>query len=179
MASHPQTKPVKDSVPKVNDEIAVGSDLEFQRKWWRFTRIIWLVFTAIIIADLLGCFGRGIVAKAHAGTTDGTMEVTYDRIERFSTPSILRVRFGPAAIHDSKVQLWASDSLTKTLGNQRVVPQPEASVIGGGGFLYTFPVTTLPAEVEFALEPMAPGIYQLALKVPNAEPLHLRVYVMP
>ena len=55
MPSQAPTKPVEDTISKVNDEIAVGSDLEFQRKWWRFTHLIWIVFTAIVIADLLGC----------------------------------------------------------------------------------------------------------------------------
>jgi hypothetical protein len=33
-------KPVEHTIEKVNDEIAVGSDLEFQRRWWRFERVI-------------------------------------------------------------------------------------------------------------------------------------------
>ncbi len=178
MAVLQQTKPVEDTISKV-DDIAVGSDLEFQRKWWRFTRVMWIVFTGIVIADLLGCFGRGPLANAHLRTTDGTMDVKYERIERFSTPSILRIRFGPNAIQDGKIQLWVSEGLVNSLGNQRVVPQPEASVIGQGGILYTFPAKTVPAEVAFGLEPTAPGIYELRMRVPGSQELNPRIFVMP
>jgi hypothetical protein len=64
MVSKPFTKPVEDSVARVNYEVAVGEDLEFQRKWWKFENAAWVLFTLIIIIDLLGVFGRGPVAKA-------------------------------------------------------------------------------------------------------------------
>ena len=173
------TKPVEDSVLKVNDEIAVGSDLEFQRKWWRFTHVMWMVFAGIVLADLLGCFGRGPVANAQRRTNDGSMDVKYERIERFSTPSILRIQFGQNAVKDGKIQLWVSESLIKPLGNQRVIPQPLSSAIGQNGVLYTFPATALPAGVAFGLEPTAPGIYDATLRVPGCEQINVRIFVMP
>jgi hypothetical protein len=166
-------------ISKVNDEVAVGSDLEFQRKWWRFTHAIWIVFAVMVVADLLGCFGRGPLANAHLRIQDGTMNIKYERIERFSTPSILRIQFGQNAIHDGKLQLWVDESLVKPLGNQRVIPQPLTSAVGQGGVLYTFAVTTLPVSVEFALEPAAPGIYETSLQVPGAEKASLLIFVMP
>jgi hypothetical protein len=56
MATKTFTKPVQDSVAKVNDEVAVGEDLDFQRKWWRFENAAWVFFTLIIILDLGGLF---------------------------------------------------------------------------------------------------------------------------
>ncbi len=173
-----ETKPVEDSVAKVGD-LAVGSDLDFQRKWWRFSNGIWIFFTCLIVADLLGCFGRGPLAEASARTSDGSMDVKYERIERFSTPSILRIEFGQNAIHEGKVQLWASDTLVKPLGNQRVIPQPLTSVLENAGINYTFQATSTPASVEFAMQPATPGIYTLQLKVPGSPVLPIRIYVMP
>ena len=173
------TEPVTDSIAKVNDEIAVGEDLEFQHKWWRFQRAVWVVFTCLIILDLLGVFGHGYFAKVEAHTPDGVLDVHYERVERYSAPSILRVQFGPGAIHDGKAQLWASEDLVKTLGAQRVVPQPDSSVIGNGGILYTFAASNLPASVEFELEPLSPGTKALALRVPGSQELRLKIFVMP
>jgi hypothetical protein len=173
------TSPIEDSVAKVDNEIAVGADLEFQRKWWRFTRVLWIVFGLIIVADLLGCFGRGILANASLRSPDGSMNARYERIERFSTPSILRIEFSAAAIHNGQIKLWVSDSLVKPLGNQRIIPQPANSILENGGILYTFPASTIPATVEFALEPAAPGIYDLTFKLPGSQPLTPRIYVMP
>ncbi|MBV8570703.1 MAG: hypothetical protein JO319_08820 [Acidobacteriaceae bacterium] len=173
------TKPVEDTVPKVNDEVAVGSDLEFQYRWWKFERIVWTFFLLIVIADVLGVFGRGPLAKAHARSKDGTIDLQYERVERFSTPSIMTVKFGPNAIRDGKIQLWVSQSVIKQLGNQRVVPQPLISTVGQDGILYTFPAASAPASASFALEPSSPGVFDFALQVPGAERLSARVYVMP
>ncbi len=179
MAAQVQTRPVEDSVSKVNDEVAVGENLEFQRRWWRFERIIWSVFLLILIADVLGCFGRGPLAKARTATSDGSMNITYERVERFGTPSILTIHFGKSAIRDGKVQLWVSDSLIKELGNQRVVPQPASSTLDGKGILYTFPVTPHPNSIEFALEPSSPGIFSLTFRVPGMQEADIKIYVMP
>ena len=173
------TKPIEDTVAKVDDDIAVGSDIEFQRKWWRFTSFIWPFFTLIILADLLGCFGRGYFANASVQSSDGTTDVEYERIERFSTPSILRIAFSQAAIQNGKIQLWVSDDLVKPLGNQRVIPQPVTSILQNNGILYTFAAANPPASVEFALEPAAPGIFPLKIQVPGHQPVQIRIYVMP
>lgn len=172
-------KPVEDTVPRVNDDIAVGADMEFQRQWWRFERIIWMVFTLIVILDALGVFGRGYLAKGHANTGDGALDVHYERIERFSTPSILTVQFGSAAIHDREVQLWVGESLVRSLGNQRVVPQPISSVIGQGGILYTFPATSTPVTVQFALEPASLGRSEIVLQAPGFQQVRAKIFVMP
>ena len=64
MATKSFSQPVEESVSKVNDEVEVGEDLDFQRKWWRFENFAWVIFSLIIVLDLCGVFGRGPVAKA-------------------------------------------------------------------------------------------------------------------
>lgn len=174
-----KTKPVEDTVPKVNNELAVGEDLDFQRKWWKVERGIWIFFLLLIIADLLGAFGRGWLAKAHTAATDGSMDISYERIERFNTPSILRVKLAPSIIRDGKAQLWVSDSLVKGLGNQRVVPQPETSAVGQNGLLYTFPATGPAMEIEFALTPSFVGRNQISFQSPGFQKVDLNIFVMP
>jgi hypothetical protein len=77
MASKPFTKPVGNSIARGSDEVAVGENLDFQRKWWRFENAAWAIFTLIIFLDSSGLFGRGLLAKAERRTTDGTIEVKY------------------------------------------------------------------------------------------------------
>ena len=175
----PETNPIEDSVPQVNNELAVGEDLAFQRKWWTFERIAWIVLTIILLLDLLGAFGRGYLAHAEARATDGSIDVKYERIERSKTPSILTVQLGPTAVHDGKVHLWASESLVTDLGNQRVIPQPVVSVVGNGGTLYTFDASGYPISVGLALEAAKPGMYDLELGIPGSEKLKMKIFVMP
>jgi hypothetical protein len=44
MAANTFSQPVEQSVSKVNDEVEVGEDLDFQRKWWRFENSVWIIF---------------------------------------------------------------------------------------------------------------------------------------
>jgi hypothetical protein len=179
MATKTLTKPVQDSVAKVNDEVAVGEDLDFQRKWWRFENAAWVFFTLIIILDLGGLFGRGPIAKAERRTADGTVDVKYERIERTDSPSILSISFGQPAIQDGKIRLYVSNSLVKPLGTQRVIPAPQETILGDGGLTYTFPATKPPASVDLALQPSGPGIYDFTLGVVGAEQVHARIVVVP
>ncbi len=66
MVTQTHLKPVEDSVAKVNDEIAVGEDLNFQRRWWRFENAAWMFFGLIILLDLAGLFGRGPLPRRSA-----------------------------------------------------------------------------------------------------------------
>ncbi len=173
------TKPVEDTIGKVNNEIAVGADLNFQRKWWRFEFAVWIFFTILVIMDLLGCFGRGYLANARQRANDGSMDVQYERVERFGTSSVMTVQFGPDAIRDGKLQLWVSESLVKKLGAQRVVPQPAESVVGGGGILYTFPATATPANLQFAFQPASVGLADLTMRVPGKDEMKMKIFIMP
>jgi hypothetical protein len=106
MSTETPTKPVQDSVSKINDEVAVGEDLRFQRRWWRFEKAVWTFFGVLVLLDLAGLFGRGPLAKAHKESADGALMVKYERVERFGTPSILTLHFGPTAVRDGVIRLW-------------------------------------------------------------------------
>jgi hypothetical protein len=173
------SKPIDDSVPKVDGEIAVGEDLEFQRKWWNFERAVWIFFSLILVLTLAGAFGRGPIAKAERRTKDGSIDVKYDRIQRTGTPSIVTVNLGPAAIQNGKAELFISDSMVKELGAQRVVPSPERAVLGGDGLTYTFPASGLPSSVEFALEPTGPGLRHFTIRIVGLESVNTNIFVMP
>src|SRR5437764_156048 len=141
MQSLQETKPVEDSIAKVNDDLAVGSDPGFQSKWERFERVIWIVLIVFIVLSAAGLFGRGPLAKAHARSPDGSLDITYERIERFGAPSVMRIRYSPAAVQNGFLPLWVSDALIKGLGAQRVVPQPAKAALENNGISYSFPVT--------------------------------------
>jgi hypothetical protein len=179
MVTKPISKPVEDSVAKVNDEVAVGEDLDFQRKWWRFENAAWVVFTLIIVLDLCGLFGRGPIAKAERRSADGAIDVKYERIERTNSPSILTIQFAQSAIQNGKIQLYVSNSLVKQLGTQRVIPAPQDTVIGEGGLTYTFPASRTPASVDLALQPAGPGIFDFTVGVAGGQPVHAKIVVVP
>ena len=168
-----------EEVPKVDNAIAVGEDLRFQERWWTFERIIWSVFLLIVLADVLGVFGRGWLSKAELHGDGTGMDVKYERVERAMTPSVMTIDFRPEALHDGKVELFVSDTLVKELGTQRVIPQPERSVVGNGGITYTFPASGLPAEIQLEMQPSFPGVHSFGLQVPGMQSTGARISVVP
>jgi hypothetical protein len=179
MSVETQTKPVGNPVAKVNDELDVGADLQFQKRWWRFENIIWVLFTMVILLDLAGAFGRGPLAKEEWKSSDGKVTVKYDRIERYSTPSVITVRTDPGAVRDRKIQIWVSDSVLSQFGMQRLIPEPLYSELDHGGILFTLPSASIPDSIQFLLEPKSPGMYRFALRVAGSEQLTAKVLVMP
>ncbi len=179
MAEKSEYKPVDDDVPKVDGAVAVGEDLKFQERWWRFERAVWFFFVLVLIADLSGILGRGPLANAVGQTSDGALRVKYERVERANTSSILTVLPGSAALHDGKFQLFVSDSILKQLGAQRVIPQPESSALGGGGVTYTFAATALPMTVQMELKPSFIGMHHFTVGSPGGEQMNARTFVLP
>jgi hypothetical protein len=178
-SGHPIAEPVADKIPRVEDAVSVGEDLEFQRRWWRFEKGAWILLVLVLIADALGAFGRGWLADSERVTPDGTLRVRYERIERTGTPSEMTIEFGPSAIRDQRVRLFSNKTIVKELGAQRIIPQPTLSEIGPDGITHTFPVTSSPATASIALQPAFPGIHHIELRVPGAEPIRAAVVVLP
>jgi hypothetical protein len=180
MAGKHLTDPVNDNdVPKVDNAIAVGEDLEFQEKWWTFERVVWALFVLVLIADALGAFGEGWLSKRSVQPPGSAMHVQYDAVLRTGTPDTLSVQFDPEAATDGKVKLLVSRSVVKELGAQRVIPQPEVSTIVPDGFLYTFPTGPQPGQVQFELEPGSPGVRRFSLQVVGHAPMQERIVVVP
>jgi len=179
MAQAAYTEPVRQTVARVNDEVAVGEDLAFQRAWWRFERGVWVFFVLVIALDLIGALGRGPLANARLRAPDGTLDVRYERIERTGTPSMMTIEIGPAAMRGGAAQLFVSDKLVGALGAQRIIPQPASTVIGHGGLTYTFPASAPPASVRIELQPAGAGVYPFYLAVPGGATLSSKIFVLP
>ena len=172
--------PVVDSVPKVNHEVAVGEDMEFQRRWWAFEKLVWIFFGIILLLTLLGAFGRGWLAHTCVKSPDGGLDLKYDRIQRTGTPSDLTVAFGANAIHNGEIQLFVSESLINKLGALRISPQPVKSTLGDGGVTYTFAANGRPATAVFALLPSGPGAFVFRVALPEAgSSIQSKVVVVP
>lgn len=166
MSTPARTRSIEDSLPRDRNELSVGENLDFQRRWWRFEHVVWVVFTLIVALDIAGVFGRGPVAKVHKSTPDGAMNLTYERFQRFQTPSIISIHFGPNAVRDGKLQLWVSQSLITKAGNQRIIPQPASSELKDQGLLYTWAAGQNPDSADFAVEPSSPGVYRFSFRLP-------------
>ena len=175
----PFTTEVQDSVPKVDNQVAVGEDLNFQRKWWRFEKGLWAVFCLILLCDLLGVFGEGWLSKTTRTTPDRTLTLEYNRMLRTGTASQLLLRFGPNAVHDGKISVYISDPVVKQLGAERIAPQPATSTLGNDGVTYTFPAINPPWDMQIQLSPKSPGTHAFRIQIVGADPIDAKAFIFP
>lgn len=182
--SESQNKSITDPIasthfPRLDNSVDVGEDLGFQERWWKFEHILWAFFGLVLVADALGVFGAGPLAKAKLKVPGSGMVVDYERVERTSTPSELRIHFQPDAVQNGKISLYANEVVVKGLGASRVIPQPEISAVQEGGIQYLFPSDANPNELDFQLKPSAPGVFWFYLQIAGHAPVKARVVVMP
>ncbi len=179
MATTAEFRPVGDDVSKIDGRISVGEDLGFQRRWWRFEKIVWSFFVLILLADLSGILGRGPLANAKMQTADGSLHVKYERVLRENTASIMTVLPQASVVRDGKLQIFVSDSVLKQFGAERIIPQPELSTVGGGGVTYTFPASGNPMTIQFELKPSFIGKHTFQVGIPGGESLQSSSVVLP
>ena len=172
-------RPVGDTVPKVDNAVAVGEDLSFQRRWWKFENFIWSFFALVLLADVAGLLGNGPLAHAHRQMQDGSLRLQYDRIERATTPNTMTIKPSPQLVQNGHIVLFVSDSVVKELGAQRIAPQPAVSAIGNGGITYLFPALGGSSTIQFGLQPAAPGLHKITVGIPGGEQIQARVLVLP
>jgi hypothetical protein len=129
--------------------------------------------------DVAGAFGQGFLAIGHAATSDASMNVEYNRLARYSTPSVVTIKFGENAIRNGAVKMWASDTLLKGLGMQHLEPAPLSTTLDGTGDLYTYASTPVPNSIQFALQPRSIGWQSVTLRLENGDQLTLRILVLP
>ncbi len=121
--------------------------LRYQRREWIAEWIGWLLLIGILLAALLGLLGPGPLSDVQIMTTDGRLEVKYDRFVHAESPGELRVRI-QLATGGSKVVVQLDRSFTELAVLEDVSPQPERVELAHGGLKYHFAVSPQTPEAS-------------------------------
>src|SRR5947209_496293 len=108
----------------VDNGVETGFDPSFEDRWWRFMKGTRTAFALLMIVGVSGLFGRGPLSKTSAYTDHG-LQVEYERMIRFKTPSQVKVRFPAQA--NRPITLAISGTCYEKGRISRQVPEPEAS----------------------------------------------------
>lgn len=171
-------KAVGDDVPKVDGAVAVGEDLQFQRRWWKFECVVWSLFVLVLLADASGILGRGPLAKAERRSRDGTLVVKYERVQR---ENILHAdhssRAGCAAGWQAAVvcKRRRFEAVWRAAGDSG----PETSAVGDGGVTCTFAATGPAMTVQMDLKPVNLGTQHFSVAVRGGQRVQAETLVLP
>lgn len=166
---------------RVNEEIVVGQDEDFEKKWWRFETRTWGVMVAVMIFAAFGGLGRGLLSKGNASTPDGMVQAQYDRILHFRTPGETLVHVHASGQRNGRIQLWINRAFYKDLQIQNISPRPVVQAGASDGAVLTFwaAAGTDQMDVRLVLQPGSVGIYPLELGITGGETVRFHQLVVP
>jgi hypothetical protein len=138
------------------DGLEISEDFPFQQRMWRAQRIGWAVFALIIVAATLGLFGHGLLSSASAES--GPLRVSYNRFERFETPTSLDIIINPSG-SGAAAEVWLPHSFLEHVEVTSIMPEPQEMRGGDGRIIYSFLLQEAGGEatITFHLTPMRPG----------------------
>jgi hypothetical protein len=155
-------------------DIETGFDEAFEWKWIRFEHSIWLVMIVVVIVGLAGGLGRGPLAKAQAAAAP--IEVEYERVVRYQTPTQITVTFsGQSGIE----RLFVGRPLLDRLQLESIVPRPAAAEPGRDGVVLLFPRSKTASQVTLVAQPATLGRTRTAIGLPEGPRVTFSQLVLP
>jgi hypothetical protein len=139
-----------------NTGLQIEKDLEFQRREWAMQRAGWWGLMAFIAAALFGVFGGGLLSNARAGAEGSALWIDYERFLRVGATARLFVHLGPAPDGGSQ-ELRINREYFESLRVERIVPEPEQTVIGASEVTMVFPPSREASLVIFEVQPLKVG----------------------
>jgi hypothetical protein len=160
------------NISQAND-VQVGFDQNFERKWVHLERAVWVAFALLLAAGILGVFGRGVLGwrtQESAG-----MKVRYERMARLKTPTITRVTVPTS--QNGTVQFSMTGPCLQAMKISSVTPRPASEQIVPDGVQFTFAGRN--GDVEIAQEPGKSGSTHCQLTPANGSPINISQFVLP
>lgn len=114
----------------------ICEDIGFQRKQWVVQRCGWLIMSLIVLAALLGVFGKGPLSQSFA-ENDG-LSVEHQRFLRAYTPSALTVTTEARHATDGLLKLWLDGDFVRHIQLEQITPTPQASYASDDKLILTF-----------------------------------------
>lgn len=162
--------------------VYTGRDIDFQRKEWTVQRIGWAVMLLIVVLAVLGLLGSsGPLARAERETADGSLEVSYLRLDHHHGEGDLTVEVAPEFVENGEIRVWIDRDFASRLAINRVVPEPESVEIEPERVVYIFAVgdQSSPLTVAFAYEHDGFWLEKGRLGLVNGEAVELTQFVFP
>lgn len=163
------------------DDIELGCDLAFERRWWRIQRIGWVVLTLLLLGGVIGFFGHGPVSEATANPSGSKLQVHYDRLARRETPTLLQLRLEKAALASGEVRIRLNRALMDDMQLKQIIPQPLSAqpLADGARFIFRTDPTRDSAIIVFIESPTKPGFVESEVEIEGAAPVQFRQFVYP
>lgn len=155
--------------------IEIEADSRWQSGEWRIQRVLWVLGALMLLAAAVGLFGSdGPIADARQSGQGFSLE--YERFDRRDAPSELVIVLEASA---GEVDIEFGKSFAEHVDIERIVPEPDASMLTARGVRMTFASADEGIEeivVEYA--PDRAGVLPIVIDV-NGQQMRARSFVYP
>lgn len=123
--------------------------MRFTRREWAIQRMAWSFWGVVVLAALLGLFGRGPLSRAVAGAEG--LRVEYDRLARHGGDDRMRITVLPPGSGGGVVRVWMTRAFADAIEIQWITPRPESVSSSAERLTYVFRASELarPAVITF------------------------------
>ena len=165
---------------KVNDELEVGFNEAFEKRWFRAEQIGRVVMVVFVAASLAGLLGRGPYSHQTEKSDDLSLAVDFEPVARSQTGTQVTFHLKNATDQPA-LTLFIGEKLVEPMGLGRILPQPIKTQAVRGGLLLTIavPPDTADARVRLMLMPVDIGEENLVARLGDHPALHWTQVVVP
>ncbi|GBD16097.1 hypothetical protein HRbin26_00992 [bacterium HR26] len=162
-------------------ELEIEEDLDFQRRMWRVQQIGWALLVLVVVAALLGLFGKGPLSRAVAGGTGVSFTVEYERFGRYKAPMRMTVHIGPGVAQQGQIRLWLAREYLDAVQIQQIVPEPVDVLSQEDGTTYVIQVadSSAPTTVTFDVLAERFGLQVVQIRLGEGQPVRFRQLIYP
>jgi hypothetical protein len=156
-------------------ESFVENNVPFERRWFRFSRFMWVVLVLLLAASGSGLSGGG-GPLAQRTSKSGGLEVRWERIAR--ADALSKLRFAVEA-PNGEARITLREGLASQSTLRDIIPPPKSVIAGRDALTLVFDVesgTSATVQMTQALE--APGILRSSVEAGGAS-INLEQIVLP
>jgi hypothetical protein len=156
-------------------ESFVENHVEFERKWFRFCKLMWILLLCLLAASVTGLSGGGGPLAKRTSRREG-LEATWERIVRARSQA--RVAFTIEA-PSGAAQLTISGGMVESSVLRDITPQPKSVIAGRDSLTLVYdvePGSAATVRMTQAIE--SPGVLRSRVESGNAS-LNLEQIVLP
>ena len=165
---------------RVNEELEVGFDQPFEKKWLRAEQVGRVVMVLFVAASIAGLLGRGPYSHSTQKSADASTAVDFEPVARSQTGTQVTFHINNESGAPS-VNLFIGAKLIEPMGLLHILPQPVSTHAVPGGLLLTVavPAHTHDAAVRLMLMPVGIGPEYLVAQQEGHDVLHWTQFVVP
>ena len=139
--------------------------MAFQRRFWAFQRVGWVVMLGLLGLTALGLFSKGPLSWTTATPPSGAIAVDYERSLRLGASSTVSI---DVLGEGGATEVTVDPDFVKALRLESVYPLPRASGAGPEGMHMVFEIPEGKGRIVMSVRPEAVGYADVSLSVAGA-----------